>query len=74
MNSLPNQDKILNRLFADLDKCINDMQAGIPLDRGPEMDALAKLAVQAKENDTRTEDEIIADGVAFIMDTRFGGP
>ena len=73
MGNESDQDKILDRLFADLDRCIKDMQAGIPLERSPELDELAKLAVQAKENDTRTEDEIIADGVAFIMDTRFGG-
>ena len=68
-----NQDKLLNRLFADLGKLIDDMEKGIPLERSEELDELAKLAVEAKHNDTRTEDEIIADGVAFIMDTRFGG-
>ena len=68
-----NQDKLLNRLFADLGKLIDDMEKGIPLERSEELDELAKMAVEAKYNDTRTEDEIIADGVAFIMDTRFGG-
>ena len=69
-----NQDKLLDRLFADLGKLIDDMEKGIPLERSPELDEAARLAVEAKYNDTRTEDEIIADGVAFIMDTRFGGP
>lgn len=65
---------ILKRLFEDLDKIIEDMENGVPLERSEELNRLAKLAVEAKENDTRTEEEIIADGVEFIMNTKFGGP
>lgn len=67
-------NELLEKLFKDLDKSIEDMNNGIPLERDEEIDRLAKLAVEAKENDTRTEEEIIADGVAFIMNTKFGGP
>lgn len=63
----------IDKMFEGLDKAIEDMQNGIPLERDEEIDRLAKLAVEAKDNDTRTEEEIIADGVAFIMDTRLGG-
>jgi len=49
------------------------MKSDIPLERSDEINELARRAVQVKENDTRTEDEIIADGAAFIMDTRLGG-
>ncbi len=66
-------DKI-EELFKDLDKLIENMENGVPLERSEELDKLAKLAVEAKENDTRTEEEIIADGVEFIMNTKFGGP
>lgn len=65
---------ILKRLFEDLDQIIEDMENGVPLERSEELNRLAKLAVEAKENDTRTEEEIIADGVEFIMNTKFGGP
>ncbi|KKL55638.1 hypothetical protein LCGC14_2253390, partial [marine sediment metagenome] len=65
-------DKI-EELFKDLDKLIENMENGVPLERSEELDKLAKLAVEAKENDTRTEEEII-DGVEFIMNTKFGGP
>lgn len=67
-------NNILEKLFKDLDKLIEDMNNGIPLERSEEINRLAKLAVEAKKNDTRTEEEIIADGVAFIMNTKFGGP
>lgn len=39
-----------------------------------ELNELAHQAVVAQQNDTRTEAEKIRDGVAFIMDTRVGGP
>ncbi len=60
-------------MFDEFDKMLDDMARGIPLNRDPEIDRLAKLAVESMKNDTRTEEEIIADGVAFIMDTRLGG-
>lgn len=63
----------IDKAFEGLKKAIDDMQKGIPLERNEEIDSLAKLAVEVKDNDTRTEEEIIADGVAFIMDTRLGG-
>lgn len=66
-------ENFIEQQFAELDKMIDDMQKGIPLERNEEIDRLVKLAVEAKDNDTRTEEEIIADGVAFIMDTRLGG-
>lgn len=66
-------NKFIDEQFAKIDQMIEDMKNDIPLERSPEIDRLAKLAVEAKENDTRTEEEIIADGVAFIMDTRLGG-
>lgn len=66
-------ENFIEQQFAELDKMIDDMQKGIPLERNEEFDRLVKLAVEAKDNDTRTEEEIIADGVAFIMDTRLGG-
>lgn len=66
-------ENFIEQQFAELDKMIDNMQKGIPLERNEEIDRLAKLAVEAKDNDTRTEEEIIASGVAFIMDTRLGG-
>lgn len=63
----------IDKMFEGFDKMIDDMQKGIPLERDDEINRLAKLAVETMKNDTRTEEEIIADGVMFIMDTRLGG-
>lgn len=34
---------------------------------------LARKAIEFQKNDTRTQEEKIADGVRFITDTRIGG-
>ena len=58
----------------DLDKLLDQMEAGIALESSPELrDALDK-AVQARKNDTRTIQQKIADAVKFITDTSCGGP
>lgn len=52
-----------------LSELVNDLLPGYET----EMFDLAKQALEAQKNDRRTLEEKIADGVAFILDTRIGG-
>lgn len=58
----------------DLDKLLDQLAEGVALESTPEFEELAKKAVEARKNDTRTDQEIIEDGIDFIMNTDFGGP
>ena len=57
----------------ELDLLLRQMAAGVPLPSTAEMRELTRQAVKARKNDDRTNQQIIEDGIAFIMDTSKGG-